>query len=146
MKAMAHYPDDVWIVGSFRTGNIWVSQIVKLIRNNGVQDDTRITTAVPWPECSEDTSDVPLDQLPRSRTFRSHFPCDKFPRGPPHSLPAKFIYVMRNPKDRVVSYYHVCKTAFWKDLEWDKNFKAVLSGKLAPYGDYFDHILSWWEC
>ena len=66
MKAMAHYPDDVWIVGSFRTGNIWVSQIVKLIRNNGVQDDTRITTAVPWPECSEDTSDVPLDQLPRS--------------------------------------------------------------------------------
>ena len=139
MKTMEHYPDDVWIVSYPKSGTTWTSQIVRLTRNNGVQDDTNIDTAV-----SSANFRTPPETLPRPRTMRNHFPYDKFPCGPPHSLPSKFIYVMRNPKDAIVSLVHHIRLAFIKDLEWDRAFSLFMSG-IAPYGDHFDHILSWWS-
>ena len=52
LKDLELYPDDVWVVGYPKSGTTWTQQIVRLIRNNGVQDDVRISTAVPWPESS----------------------------------------------------------------------------------------------
>ena len=43
-------PDDGWVVTYPKCGTTWTQQIVRLIRNNGVQDDVRITTAVLWLE------------------------------------------------------------------------------------------------
>ena len=33
-----------------KCGTTWTQQIVRLLRNNGVQDDVRIDAAVPWLE------------------------------------------------------------------------------------------------
>ena len=50
LKGLELYPDDVWVVTYPKCGTTWTQQIVRLIRNNGVQDDVRIDTAVPWLE------------------------------------------------------------------------------------------------
>ena len=146
LKNAEHYPDDVWIVSYPKSGTMWAAQIVRLIRSKGVQESKTLTDAVAWPECvhSELSSQMPLDEMPRPRILRSHFPYNKFPPGSPRDLPSKFIYVMRNPKDVAVSMFHVFNLKFKeKPMEWDQIFHMFISGHVL-YGDYFTHILSWW--
>ncbi|XP_050037333.2 sulfotransferase ssu-1-like [Dermacentor andersoni] len=60
---------------------------------------------------------------------------------------AKYIYVARNPYDCAVSCYHFLKGVTPKtctDVSFDKFLALFLSGKV-PYGDYFDHLLPWYE-
>ena len=144
MKTMEHYPGDVWIVSYPKSGTMWTAQIVRLIRNNGVAKATVLSSAVPFPESAFGTSDIPLDELPRPRSMRSHFPYDIFPCGPPHTLPSKFIYLIRNPKDVAVSIFNFAKVQGHVEApEWDMLLQCLSSGEV-PYGDYFNHILSWW--
>ena len=146
LQAADYYPDDVWIATYPKTGTLWTAQIVRLIHSKGVQDDTVLPTVVPWLENSDLNfkSDLPVEKMPRPRAFRSHFPYASFPTSnSPHSMPSKFIYVMRNPKDVVVSYFKFLKLGIYPDLQWDQFWKMFMAG-YTPYGDYFDHILSWW--
>ncbi|KAL1436969.1 hypothetical protein MTO96_048990 [Rhipicephalus appendiculatus] len=65
----------------------------------------------------------------------------------PHSASAKYIYVIRNPYDCCVSYYHHCKGLPWyrfTDGSFDDFVDAFVRGKVT-YGDYFDHLLSWYD-
>ncbi|KAH7972083.1 sulfotransferase 1C2 [Rhipicephalus sanguineus] len=58
---------------------------------------------------------------------------------------AKYIYVARNPFDCAVSYYYFLK-GFTPNTfpDFDSFLTTFLSGEV-PYGDYFDHLLSWYE-
>ena len=137
------YPDDVWISTYPKCGTTWVQQIVRLIRSNGVLEDKKLSSIVPWAEGIEGYPEVNLDEVPRPRAFKSHFPYHLMPCGPPHTTPCKYIYVMRNPKDVSVSYYSFMKLLYIKDLEFDEFWKVFTKGEVQ-YGDFFDHILSWW--
>ncbi|KAL1472159.1 hypothetical protein MTO96_039497, partial [Rhipicephalus appendiculatus] len=60
---------------------------------------------------------------------------------------AKYVYVARNPYDCAVSYYHFLKGLTPKtvtDVSFESFLKLFLSGKVI-YGDYFDHLLPWYE-
>jgi sarcosine oxidase delta subunit len=58
---------------------------------------------------------------------------------------AKYLYVIRNPKDVCVSLYHHAKGR--GQYQWTKHFHEYfniwIEGEIA-YGDYFEHILSFW--
>ena len=59
--------------------------------------------------------------------------------------PAKYICVIRNPKDVCVSYYIFYN--MWPDvpkLEFDQFFEYFIEGCL-PFGDYFQAIRSAWQ-
>jgi hypothetical protein len=134
LKELELYTDDVWVVTYPKCGTTWTQQIVRLIRNNGVQDDVRITTAVPWVEAGPPINTVRAEDVPRPRAFKSHFPYDLLPCGPPHTTPCKYIYVTRNPKDAAVSLFFQCRLTF----------SPVSSGKKFVNGEvdfdnYFDH-------
>ena len=47
LKTADYYSDDVWIATYPKTGTLWTAQIVRLIHNKGVQDDTVLPTIVP---------------------------------------------------------------------------------------------------
>ena len=50
LKDFQLYPDDVWVVTYPKCGTTWTQQIVRLIKNKGVQDDIIVDHAVPWLE------------------------------------------------------------------------------------------------
>ena len=148
LKSIKLYPDDIWIVTYPKCGTTWTQQIVKMIRSKGQEDGVRITASVPWLETKElapgkgpgiDLEN--LGKLPRPRAFKSHFPYDLLPCGPPHTTPCKYIYVLRNPKDVVVAYFYHKKHSRKSDASFDDFFEMFMDGAVE-YGHYFDHILS----
>ena len=152
MKTMDLYSDDVWVATYPRSGTTWTQQIVRSIRSQCYKnlqiDELRITLAIPFLEAAN--SDfipykIDLATMDRPRAFKSHMPYDRMPCGLPKDTPCKYIYVARNPKDMAVSYfYHYFSTKAAENMTFDKFFSALFSGQVY-YGDYFEHVLSWWE-
>ena len=50
LKDWTLLPDDVYVVTYPKSGTTWAQQILKLIRNNGVDDGVTIGKSVPWLE------------------------------------------------------------------------------------------------
>lgn len=66
--------------------------------------------------------------------------------GVPDKNPSKYIYIARNPKDVVVSYYWFEREKSWSGYysgSWDHWLNKFLEGGVQR-GDWFDHALSWW--
>ena len=150
IKNMKLRPDDIWIVTYPKSGTTWTQQIVRFIISRGKEDSTAsVIEAVPWVEgfCNNSafgSSRVNVDEMASPRAFMSHLPYDKMPCGLPSTTPGKYIYVVRNPKDVVVSFFHYERGMPFSPLyEWDEFFEKFMLGELV-YGNYFDHVLSWW--
>ena len=144
LKNFQLYPDNVWVVSIPKSGTTWMQQIVRLIRNNGVRDDTEVDRAVPWLEALPVYPHLDIEKLSRPRAFKSHMPYDLCPCGPPNTTPCKYIYVTRNLKDVAVSQYFFNKRVpYHPDDDWDTFWKKFIEGEVN-YGNYFDHLLSWW--
>ena len=87
---------------------------------------------------------VDTDKMASPRAFKSHFPYGMMPCGLPSNTPGKYIYVVRNPRDAAVSFFHHYRTLpFYPHYEWDEFFEKFLKGDV-DFGEYFDHVLSWW--
>ncbi|GFQ73753.1 hypothetical protein TNCT_516371 [Trichonephila clavata] len=82
------------------------------------------------------------EKMPRPGAIKVHFPFHLTP----WSEKAKYLYVTRNPKDCCVSYYHHMKNLPGHGFKgtFDQFFELFISGKI-DYGDYFDHLLGWYE-
>ncbi|XP_077521682.1 sulfotransferase ssu-1-like isoform X2 [Amblyomma americanum] len=60
---------------------------------------------------------------------------------------AKYVYVARNPYDCAASYYHFIMGITPKtvtDVSFERFISMYLNGKVI-YGDYFDHLIPWYE-
>ena len=72
-----------------------------------------------------------LDKMASPRAFKSHFPYDQMPCGPPNATPGKNIYVVCNPKDVLVSLHiHVSAIPFLI-TGWDDYFEQFLHGDVG---------------
>ena len=139
-------PSDVWIVTAAKAGTTWTQQIVKLLRNGGESDDKKINESIPWLEADQGFYKIDLTSLPKPRAFKSHFSYELLPCGVPNTTPCKYVYVARNPKDLAVSlYFHYCRHHVipGANLEWNLFLCNFIYGNVE-FGDYFDHVLSWW--
>ena len=150
MKDMKLRPDDIWIVTFPKCGTTWTQQIVRLIVNRGKDNGVVIEEAVPWVEGFSVLPNrgfkyyVDVDKMASPRAFKSHLPYEMMPCGLPSSTPGRYINVVRNPKDVAVSYFHHYNSyPYYPHYEWDNFIDLFIKGELE-YGDFFDHILSWW--
>ena len=89
------------------------------------------------------------DAMPSPRPFFGHAAYDMVPGGLPSSSPARYIYVARNPKDVMVSYYYHYVSGnglfeFLGTLTWEIFFKLFMDDK-TYFGSWFDHVLEWWK-
>uniref|UniRef100_A0A668RAN1 Sulfotransferase n=1 Tax=Oreochromis aureus TaxID=47969 RepID=A0A668RAN1_OREAU len=82
---------------------------------------------------------------PSPRLFTSHFSHVLMPPGLMDKK-AKIVYLMRNPKDNMVSYYHFSKAL--ADLETPESFAQFFEWYLTgnvPASSWFDHISEWYS-
>ena len=141
--------DDVFIVSFPKSGSTWTQQIVKLLRNGGQPDDIKIDRAILWLEILDSdfgkvlgyTRDMGTSSdILCPRVFKNHLPYELVPGGLPHITAAKYIYVMRNPKDVCVSYWYYLNN--YGPKSWEDHVTVMLS-EVAPYGGWFTHVLGW---
>ena len=135
---------DVILVSFPKCGSTWIKQVVKLIANNGVESGITHDEVIPW---IEHMSLEEVQSMLSPRFFKSHLPYQLMPGGgDPANNKAKYIYVIRNPKDAAVSYYffflklilpHTMKS-------WDDFLTEFCSSDFFV-GSFYSHFLGWWQ-
>ncbi|XP_020844785.1 sulfotransferase 2B1-like [Phascolarctos cinereus] len=137
---------DVLLVTFPKSGTTWMQQILSLIFNKeDLQNIQSIPTwaRVPWIEQIYLSNYLPQVEASKPRLFTTHFPAKLLIHNLKNSK-ARVVYLARNPKDVLVSYYHFHKLAkFLPEIgSFDDFFDQFLEGKVN-FGSWFNHIKEW---
>jgi hypothetical protein len=143
-------PGDVCYCSFPKSGSTWLANLIYLILHDGeVAADRTLRSCLQWMESSwtYPRTREEVDALPSPRIFKSHMPYRMALAGGPGESPCKFIYIARNPKDVCVSYFYFESGKAWSGRyhgPWEHWLRIFLEGKIQR-GDWFEHVLSWWE-
>jgi hypothetical protein len=131
---------DKFLVTYPKCGTTWTQQIVFLIQNNGIiqKSDKQYITNFLFERRGKESLNTSL----KPKVITTHLPFELIP----YNKSAKYLCVLRNPKDVCVSYYYHVKgrAHFQFSGDFHNFFNSWIRGKI-PYGDYFQHILSFWS-
>ncbi|CAI9576862.1 unnamed protein product [Staurois parvus] len=96
----------------------------------------------PWIEYN--ISNIDFDSRQSPRLFSSHLPYYLMPKDLRFKR-AKIIYVSRNPKDVLISFYHFYKLYIHLHitLQWETFLDLFISGRVIG-GSWFDHLRGWY--
>jgi hypothetical protein len=134
-------PDDLFIVTYPRSGTTWMQNIVYNLQTNGRPFDADTEHFFTQNPALEFDGEIGIELMQRPGAIKTHLPIDRVPY---HPL-AKYICVIRNPKDVCVSYYMLYNS--WGDvpkLGFDQFLHYFIEGRL-PFSDYFDVLRSTWQ-
>ncbi len=132
--------DDKFIVSYPKCGTTWTQQIICLIINNGIIQRQSKGEFMINPNLERIGNKV-LNGSLKPRVLKTHIPFGLRP----YNKFAKYLWVIRNPKDVCVSYYYHAKDK--PHFQWLRDFHDYfniwIKGEI-PFGDYFEHVLSYW--
>ncbi|CAM4535324.1 amine sulfotransferase-like [Caretta caretta] len=136
---------DVFVVTYPKSGTVWTQNILSLIHHEGHRDGTenvQTVDRVPWLEYN--IHNIDYVHRPSPRLFTTHLPYYLVPRDL-RNRRAKVIYVARNPKDVVVSYFHFSSLSVLLETIPDFNIflERFLAGKVLA-GSWLDHVRGWY--
>uniref|UniRef100_F6U8N1 Sulfotransferase n=1 Tax=Ornithorhynchus anatinus TaxID=9258 RepID=F6U8N1_ORNAN len=135
---------DIFIITYPKSGTIWTQQIVNLIvfdeHRNGTENVDNMERVL-WIEYSTASKD--FGQRPSPRVFSSHLPYYLMPKAL-RNKKGKVIYVYRNPKDTMTSFYHFAKILGYikPEVTMENFMERFLAGNVAS-GLWFDHVRGW---
>ncbi|XP_053919894.1 amine sulfotransferase-like [Cuculus canorus] len=137
---------DIFLATYPKSGTVWTQNILSLIffegHRNGTENVENLDR-IPWLEYNIKKKDYTT--LPSPRILATHLPYYLVPRGLRNKR-ARIIYITRNPKDVMISYYHFSK--YIKTLEEipDLNIfmERFLSGKVLA-SSWLDHVSGWFS-
>ncbi len=148
--------EDVIIAGYPRSGTVWIQEALWLLYHNA---DTDLARSIPllkrFPALEhqflpgnpagivnslESARTTPPPHLMKTRLPASFF------RMQVESGNTKAIAILRNPKDVLVSQFNFYRMnrGYKFDKSWDYFFD-MFRAKHLFWGDWFDHVLSWWS-
>ncbi|XP_022104123.1 sulfotransferase 1C2-like [Acanthaster planci] len=150
--------DDCWLVTYPKAGTTWVQEIVSCLMHDEYLDPAKqIHTVfrVPYldqtiPERARRWKNMPpphkiAEEMPSPRVLKSHFPGQLLP---PQlwEKKVKIIYIIRNPKDVLVSYYYFEKMfdPQRKEQSFGELLERANSGNIM-YGVWWCHYLYFWK-
>ncbi|KAK7901816.1 hypothetical protein WMY93_018585 [Mugilogobius chulae] len=149
-------PDDIVITGFPRSGSTWTSYIIDLLCFGippenlpapGIYDKVPVLEMnFPLVNGGAFTGVQHASFIRKApRLFKTHLPAQFLPKSFWEEN-CKIVYVARNPKDVVVSYYHFDQTLLLhpEPGDWSSYFQRFLQGKVM-YGSWFDHVTNWWK-
>jgi len=129
------FPDDVFIVSYPKSGNTWARFLIgSLYHQNSLVDFLNIEQKVPD---IYKNSDSKLLKIKRPRILKSHEYLD--PRY------KKVIYIVRDPRDVAVSYYHhaIKFGDIAADYPMSRFVTRFIDGEIDPYGTWYENVASW---
>ena len=135
--------DDIFIVTMPRSGTTWMQTIVYALLNNGQGFDENLDDFIARNPFLEMHGSNVVEAMPRPGAIKTHLVFEHIPYHPN----AKYICVVRNPKDVCVSFYRFIVSLSpeaAKNLSFDCLFEQFLAGQTG-HADYFDYLFSCWE-
>lgn len=135
-------PSDIFVATYPKCGTTWMQQIVHGLRTKGSMDFEEISLAIPFIDVWFALPvDISAPQAAAPRAFKTHMTWDRVPKG------ARYIYVIRDPADALVSFYHFMNGVMWErdavsiqDFAFESFFTPD-----QPFGHYWEHLRSFWE-
>ena len=131
-KAFVGYdprPQDVFVCSYYKSGTNWTMQIAHQIATRGQGEFGHVHDVVPWPDSAPgfaiDIRDTTIQEASPTglRVVKTHLAWEHIPYSPQ----ARYIAVVRNPKDAFVSSYH-----FTRDVMFGPMMSSV-----ADFLEYF---------
>ncbi|CAN8008616.1 unnamed protein product [Ixodes pacificus] len=137
---------DIFLATYPKTGATWTQYILWILLNldKGTALPPFIEIVTSLAPFLELVGRDAIERLPEPRIIKHHLP---FSRSPYHPK-AKYVVIVRNPFDCAVSFYHHClgdrlNMDMRADTTFDEFFEDFMDGHV-PFGEYFEHILSWY--
>jgi Sulfotransferase domain len=129
-------PDDIYIVTYPRSGTTWLQMILYQLTTEGEMDFSHISEVIPFLERAVGLG-RDLNLLRSPRIFKVHLPY-RFMQ----LWPGKYIYVARNGKDVLMSYFHFYTSHFNFRGTFAQFFELFMRGKVQG-GSWFVHVKEW---
>lgn len=137
---------DICIASYPKSGSTWLTLILLLLTRQGdMPKEKDLADTYWWPDWGADymLTNEQLDAAPDPRLFRSHMPYQLAVGGVPADNPAKYIYMARQPRSVLSSYYNYARDFDTYAGPWEDFLRLFMEGKVW-FGDWFDHVQSWW--
>lgn len=153
--------DDIIVATYAKSGTTWTQQIIGQLVFHG-QADVPIHDISPWVDLRVPPAEVKLAALEAQthrRIVKTHLPVDALTMSPK----AKYIYIGRDGRDVLFSFYHHHQNAndLWYELlnetpglvgpkigrpdpDVRRYFDTWLENDGAPIWSFWDNISSWW--
>lgn len=145
-------PSDLLVSTYPKAGTTWTQEIVDLLLHNGDADACKRAPTVERIPFLEIQAPPPipsglelLENMKPPRVIKTHLPIQLVPEGFWKNK-CKVIYMARNAKDNLVSYYHFDRMNKTQPEPgpWDKYIQKFMKGNLA-WGSWYDHVKGYWK-
>jgi hypothetical protein len=134
-RNLAVFPDDTFLVSHPRSGNTWTRFLVaNLTHPNELVTLINIDRLVPDTEAQSRRF---FEKVPRPRLIKSHQCYD--------ARYKKVIYIVRDPRDVAISYYHFQRKYrhIADDYPINSFVQRFVAGEASDYGSWWEHVMSW---